>query len=150
MEEFTENSTPNEIGGPPKVKAKAKKKLNMEKTKIFEQPTEVTIEFPRLKTLDNDYCRKVIAMANKYVSVDESNIKIIELDVNETIDVNIDNALVNSEYIAVISMPRWNKFQANLSYYFQINHKLVFNLVLPVNKGKIQINYTIFLYKKIK
>jgi hypothetical protein len=150
QEEIDACNAPSYKEDKPKPKAKQKKKLNAEKTAIFEKPTEIVVEFPILKSLDKDYCRKVVAMAKKYASdIEVSNIKIIELDVNEQIELNIDNALVNSEYVAVISMPRWNKFQANLTHYFQINHKLVFNLILPVLNGKNQINYTIFLYKKI-
>jgi hypothetical protein len=89
-------------------------------------------------------------MCKKYSKdITEDNIKIIELDVNEAISVDIDNALVNSEYVAVISTPRWNKFAASLTNYFQINHKLILNLLLPVIDGRKQINYTIFLHKKV-
>jgi hypothetical protein len=131
-------------------KQKQKKKLNAEKTKIFEQPVVDNIEFPILKNLDKDYCRQLIAMCKKYSKdITEDNIKIIELDVNEAISVDIDNALVNSEYVAVISTPRWNKFAASLTNYFQINHKLILNLLLPVIDGRKQINYTVFLHKKV-
>ena len=121
------------------------------KKKKTEEVEVVTPVFPILKTITEDYCRKAIAMAKKYLnSISQDNTKIVELELNEKIEEGVDIELFNSEYVIIISMPKWGKNAHTLKAQFQTNHKLVLNIPSPISNGKTQTNYTIFLYKKIQ